>query len=170
MIRLSKITLTTSVALLLTLIVFNNLTLNMTHFEFIQNVMSMKAVFLENIGSWRAITSPLLHHLFYGMMVIWQIVATLLCWWGVYQCWHTCTGRAERFNHAKISAIAGLTLALLLWMIGFVIGSEWFLMWQSEIWNGQDHTFRMIMIISIILIFTSLPDSDHYCLNLDQSG
>jgi predicted small integral membrane protein len=158
-IRLSKILLIASTALLLTLVIFNHLILYTIYFEFMQNVLSMKAVFLENIHSWRAITSPLWHYLLYGIVVIWQIIATILCWWGVYQCGRTCTQKAERFHHAKFFAIAGLTLAFLLWMTEFVIGREWFLMWQSELWNGEDEAIRMMIIIGLVLIFTSLPDS-----------
>jgi predicted small integral membrane protein len=41
-------------------------------------------------------------------------------------------------------AIAGLTLGLLLWLVAFIaVGGEWFLMWQSAEWNGEEAAFRI---------------------------
>jgi predicted small integral membrane protein len=32
-----------------------------------------------------------------------------------------------------------LTLSLLMWLMAFLsVGAEWFLMWQSKDWNGQE--------------------------------
>jgi predicted small integral membrane protein len=40
------------------------------------------------------------------------------------------------------------------WLVAFlVVGGEWFLMWQSKNWNGQDAAFRMFAIIGIALLF-----------------
>ena len=37
----------------------------------------------------------------------------------------------------------GTTLGFLVWFTGFlVIGGEWFAMWQSATWNGQEAAFR----------------------------
>jgi predicted small integral membrane protein len=40
------------------------------------------------------------------------------------------------------------------------VGGEWFLMWQSKIWNGQDAAFRMFACNGIVLILLVLPDPD----------
>jgi predicted small integral membrane protein len=51
-------------------------------------------------------------------------------------------GPAATFNRAKTLAIAALTLGMLMWLVAFVtVGGEWFLMWQSRQWNGQDAAF-----------------------------
>jgi predicted small integral membrane protein len=48
-----------------------------------------------------------------------------------------------------------------LWFFGFlVIAGEYFAMWQSTAWNGQEAAFRTTMVILGVLIFVSLPDSD----------
>jgi predicted small integral membrane protein len=67
--RLAKIALVASVALLLTIVVFNNLTDYNSNFGFIQHVMSMDTAFPNNRGMWRAITSPVLHHVFYALII-----------------------------------------------------------------------------------------------------
>jgi predicted small integral membrane protein len=41
-----------------------------------------------------------------------------------------------------------------------VVGGEWFAMWQSKDWNGQEAAFRFYMTVLAVLIFVSLPDSD----------
>jgi predicted small integral membrane protein len=38
------------------------------------------------------------------------------------------------------------------------VGGEWFLMWQSKTWNGQDAAFRMFVVLGIILVYLSLPE------------
>jgi predicted small integral membrane protein len=63
------------------------------------------------------------------------------------------------FVRAKRVAIAGLVAALLMWMVAFLsVGGEWFLMWQSKTWNGEETAFRMFAVIGIVLVFLSLPE------------
>lgn len=158
--RLSKIVLVASVALFLTLTIFNHVIHYPVHLTFLQNVMSMNSVFLDNQMSWRAITIPLLQQLIYWIFVLWEVIAAALCWRGVYEGWQASQENPTTFQQAKALAIGGLTLTLLMWMVAFVVGGEWFLMWQSEIWNGQETAFRLITMIGIILIFISLPEQN----------
>ena len=65
------------------------------------------------------------------------------------------------FNHAKLWAVAGLTLGFCLWFFDFiVIGGEYFAMWQSKIWNGQAAAFRIATTMLAALIFVGLPDGE----------
>ena len=49
----------------------------------------------------------------------------------------------------------------LVWFFGFmVVAGEWFAMWQSQTWNGQDAAFRFYVTALAVLIFVSLPDGD----------
>jgi predicted small integral membrane protein len=71
------------------------------------------------------------------------------------------TAPAERFNRAKVWAAAGLTVRFGLWFFGFlVVAGEYFAMWQSQTWNGQEAAFRITMVILGVLIFVVLPDRD----------
>jgi predicted small integral membrane protein len=38
------------------------------------------------------------------------------------------------------------------------VGGEWFLMWQSKNWNGQDAAFRMFTVVGIVLLFLVQQD------------
>jgi predicted small integral membrane protein len=68
---------------------------------------------------------------------------------------------AEVFNRSKVWAVAGLTVGFALWFFGFmVIAGEYFAMWQSKEWNGQQAAFRITTEILAVLIFVSLPDRD----------
>jgi len=68
-------------------------------------------------------------------------------------------GPAVAFNRAKRIAVIALTLSLLMWLVAFLtVGAEWFLMWQSKTWNGQEAAFRMFTVVGIVLIFVAMPD------------
>ena len=41
-----------------------------------------------------------------------------------------------------------------------VVGGEWFAMWQSEDWNGQDPAFRFFTMIEIVLVVLLLPEQE----------
>jgi len=44
----------------------------------------------------------------------------------------------------------------LVWFLGFmVVAGEWFAMWQSKSWNGQEAAFRFYMPILAVLIFVN---------------
>jgi predicted small integral membrane protein len=41
-----------------------------------------------------------------------------------------------------------------------VVGGEWFAMWQSEHWNGQQTAFRIYLTVLAVLIFIQQQDGD----------
>lgn len=52
-------------------------------------------------------------------------------------------------------------MGFLVWFLGFmVVGGEWFAMWQSSTWNGQDAAFKFYMTMLAVLIFVNQPDRD----------
>ena len=45
--------------------------------------------------------------------------------------------------------------------VGFQsIGGEWFGMWMSTSWNGEDSAFRDYITILAVLIYVTLPEPD----------
>jgi len=67
----------------------------------------------------------------------------------------------KAFREAKNVAIAGLTLSLLMWLVAFLdVGGEWFLMWQSKTWNGQEAAFRMFTVVGIVLLLLVQPEAE----------
>ena len=54
-----------------------------------------------------------------------------------------------------------LTREPAMWMVAFLsVGGEWFLMWQSKVWNGQEAAFRMFAVIGIVLLLVAQPDAE----------
>ncbi len=85
----------------------------------------------------------------------------LLCVAGAVRLWIARTASAERFQSAKQLAVAGLVCGFGLWFFGFLtIAGEWFLMWQSEDWNGQQSAFRAAASFGLVLIFLNQRDDD----------
>jgi len=157
--RIIKILLLAAIAIFFTLVILNNMTDYETNFAFVQHVLSMDTIFPESNLKWRAITTPALHHLFYWIIIIWEISTAALCWIGVIQLKKEIGSSTSEFNSAKIYGLIGLTTSCLLWLVVFwSIGGEWFAMWQSPTWNGQPIAFRMFMISSLVLFFIRQPD------------
>lgn len=160
--RLSKVVLVLAIALYASLVSFNNLTDYDSNFIIVNHVLKMDTTFPDNKGLWRAIESPIIHHMAYGLIIFIEIVIATLCWLGGFHLYRNIKHPAQ-FNQAKKMAILGLTLGFILWFTGFMtIGGEWFLMWQSEIANGQQAAFRLVMIIGIILIYLAQTDEEKH--------
>lgn len=157
-VRTSKILIVLSVALFSTLVVFNNIFDFATNFAFVEHVLQMDTVFSEEQAEWRNISNSTMHRLSYVLIILWEALIAALCWIGGIRLWrHSRDARA--FNKAKECAIAGLTAGIMLWFTGFIaIGSEWFLMWQSDTWDGQETAGRFVMILGIFLIYLNTPD------------
>jgi predicted small integral membrane protein len=67
----------------------------------------------------------------------------------------------KMFRKASNLSIAGLTLSLLMWLVAFLdVGEEWFLMWQSKTWNGQEAAFRMFTVVGIVLLLLVQPETE----------
>jgi predicted small integral membrane protein len=48
-----------------------------------------------------------------------------------------------------------------MWLVAFLsIGAEWFLMWQSHVWNGQEAAFRTFAVVGIVLLILLQPDAE----------
>lgn len=82
----------------------------------------------------------------------------LPCWVGGYRLLKSIM-YIDCFNQSKGIAVSGLTLGILLWFTGFMsIGGEWFLMWQSQVWNGIESSFRFVVVIFMTLLYLIQPD------------
>lgn len=160
-IRLCKVALVAASALFLLLVVFNNVTDYGSNFAFVSHVLSMDTTFEGNSAMWRAMTSPWIHHAFYASIILWEAAACGLVSLGVWKLWQARKGTAATWHKAKTIAAVGLTVSMLQWYVAFLcVGAEWFLMWQSKIWNGQDAAFRMFTMMAASLIFLMMRDAD----------
>lgn len=159
--RWAKLLLLASIALFYTLVVFNNLTDFDSNYQFVRHVLLMDTTFPGNSGRWRAISSSNLQLAFYISIILWEAVTAVLLWWGTGRLLLSVRRSASNFNAAKRVPVAALTLAMLMWMVAFLtVGAEWFLMWQSHAWNGQEAAFRMFASIGLVLVIVLHPDTE----------
>ena len=159
--RSAKTLLLAGIALFYTLVVFNNLTDFDSNYQFVHHVLAMDSTFPGNHGMWRALSSPTLQLAFYLSIIAWEIVTTILLWWGVLQLIRALHGPVAGFSASKRIPVLALTLSLLMWLVAFLsVGAEWFLMWQSKAWNGQEAAFRMFAVVGIVLLLLLQPDTE----------
>lgn len=160
-IRITKTLLIFAIAFYYTLVVINNTTDYNSNLQFVRHVLMMDSTFPDNHVMWRAINSPAIHTLFYISLIAWESITMILCWVGGVTLMRNLRAPARAFRRAKNAAITGLALGLVLWLTAFLtIGGEWFLMWQSQKWNGQDAAFRMFTMVGIVLILVVMKDDE----------
>ena len=159
--KMSKTLLVGAVAFFYTLVIFNNLTDYGSNYAFVHHVLLMDSTFPGNHGMWRAIHPLWIHALFYDSIICWEAVTMLLLWFGSLRLFYAATKPGVGFRQAKSMAVAGLTISLLMWFVAFLsVGGEWFLMWQSHDWNGQDAAFRMFLVVGMVLLYLVMPEGN----------
>lgn len=159
--RTAKTVLVAAIALFYTLVVFNNLTDFDSNYQFVRHVLTMDSTFPGNHGMWRALPSPSFHLAFYISIIAWEAATMILLWWGAIRLVRAIRLPAAGFNAAKSVPMMALTLSMLMWLVAFLaVGAEWFLMWQSHTWNGQEPAFRMFAVVGLVLLIMMQPDAD----------
>ena len=123
----------------------------------------MSTTFEGNSAMLRAIENPLVHYLFYGSIILWEALALGLIVWGTWIMWQQRSASAADFRKATQIACVGLIVSLLQWYVAFIsVGGEWFLMWQSDTWNGQEAAQRMFVIMGISLLFLNQKEGGEF--------
>lgn len=159
--RRAKALLSLILAAFALLVVVDNLVDYGTNFAFVQHVLSMDTVFPGGRLGWRAVREPALWHAGYLLIIAGEMATGLLFLAGGVQLLHRLRAPAAAFAAAKAWCIAGACAGLGVWLLGFlVIGGEWFQMWQSTQWNGQEAAFRFSVLILGILVFINQPDGE----------
>ncbi|MFN0068518.1 MAG: DUF2165 family protein [Limisphaerales bacterium] len=158
--RISKTFLVAAVAAFMALVVANNVTDYGSNFQFVRHVLMMDTTFPGNRLRWRALEAPWIHHAFYVLIIAWEAASAVLAGMAARHLWRARAAAEGAWEQARQFAAAALTVNLLLWFGAFLlVGGEWFVMWQSETWNGQDSAFRMFAVVGLILVFVRLPES-----------
>jgi predicted small integral membrane protein len=159
--RLSKAVLVLALSSFAFMVSFNNITDYGSNFAFVQHVFSMDTTFPDNAAMYRAISTPFLWHAGYWLIIIGESLTFILLLIGGIKLLSARHQSARAFDAAKNWVIAGATLGFLVWFVGFmVVGGEWFLMWQSKTWNGQDAAFKFYMSILAVLIYVVQPERE----------
>ena len=160
-IRLVKTVMVASLAMFALLVAYDNIVDYPTNYQFVRHVLAMDTTFPGNALIGRAITQPLAWTAAYWLIIATEALTGLLFALGTMRMLGALRERAPRFNASKQYAVLGAGLAFLLWFVGFMlIGGEWFAMWQSSSWNGQQAAFRFYMTVLAVIVFVSQPDCD----------
>jgi predicted small integral membrane protein len=161
LIRLAKVAMIASLAAYAFIVAYDNVVDYQSNYEFVRHVLSMDTTFHGNALMHRAIFNESIWSLAYALIIAIEGATALLLVVGALVLLSRLSSPAEVFNRSKVWAVAGLTLGFGLWFFGFmVIAGEYFAMWQSKIWNGQDAAFRIATVILGVLVFVTLPDGE----------
>jgi predicted small integral membrane protein len=159
--RTAKLLLLAGVAFFYSLLVFNNLTDFNSNYQFVHHVLMMDTTFPGSQGTLRALTSSAADYSFYVAIIVWEIVTAILLWLGCLALLRAIRGAAMNFEAAKRIPLIALTISLLMWLVAFIsVGGEWFLMWQSHAWTGEETAFRDFTIVGIVLLVFMFPERD----------
>lgn len=160
-VRVAKIVLIAALAAFAFVVTYDNIADYNSNYEFVRHVLSMDTTFPNNALMHRAITDPRLWTAAYIIIIATEALTSLLLIVGALALLALIEAPAVAFNRAKVWAVAGLTVGIVLWFFGFlVVAGEYFAMWQSKTWNGQEAAFRITVVLLGALIFLCLPDRD----------
>jgi predicted small integral membrane protein len=159
--RIAKVVMVGCLALFALLVTFDNLTDYDTNYAFVRHVLSMDTTFPGNALVYRRVTVPFLWQAGYALIIAGEGLTGVSLAIGTISMSRCLRSDGIRFNRAKRFVFIGAGLGFLVWFFGFmVIGGEWFSMWESPKWNGQEAAFRFYLTILAVLIFVNQQDSD----------
>jgi predicted small integral membrane protein len=157
--RLIKILFGASIGLYMSIVCFNNITDYDSNFQFVRMVSRMTDVFSKEKTGWRSINSDILHHIMYLFIIAWELTIAILSITGIFKMINMLKAGATEFNQSKKLLTTGLSFGVVLWFGMFItIGGEWFLMWQSKNWNGQNTAFSLCICFLLFLIHLNQRD------------
>ena len=159
-IRIVKAIMVGCLAIFASLVTFDNLADYDSNFEFVRHVLSMDTIFPDNALTYRRVTSPALWEAAYAVIILGEgLTAAALA--GSHRRSAAPFALARPLQRGKRLVVIGVGIGFLVWFFGFmVIGGEWFAMWQSPQWNGQQPAFRFYMTLLAVLIFVNQPDAE----------
>jgi predicted small integral membrane protein len=160
-VRITKVMMIAGLAAFALIVAYDNIVDYGSNYEFVKHVLSMDTTFGGNALKSRAISEETVWHAAYALIIAVEGVTGLLLAFGALALLGRLRSSAAIFNRTKVWAVAGLAAGFALWFIGFlVIAGEYFAMWQSKTWNGQEAAFRITAVILGVLIYVSLPDDE----------
>ncbi len=157
--RIAKTTCVGAIALMSLLIVIGNTTDYFTNYQFVMHVMKMDTTFAGSPMRYRGINSVFLYHAGYMLIIMLEMVMAFCCIKGSWLLFRNLHSTAAAFHAAKNWAVAGITVGIMIWFLGFeVIGGEWFAMWQSPSWNGLASAERIVGFLVLVLLLLHIKE------------
>ena len=156
-----KIFMTGGIAVLCALIVAGNIHDPGTNFLFVQHVFSMDTISPASAMADHALPIALVWRIGFWMIVVGDALTAILFALATVELLRFRKLNARDFHRAKRFVFAGAGCGFLVWFVAFLaVGGEWFAMWQSQVWNGQQPAFRILASILLVLIFVAQPDAE----------
>jgi predicted small integral membrane protein len=157
--RIAKATSVAVIGLIGLLVVIGNITDYYTNYLFVEHVLKMDTTFSNSSIHYRSINEPILFHAAYIVIIVMEMGMAFCCLKGGWLLFRSVRKDAYSFYAAKNWGIAGITIGIIVWFLGFeVIGGEWFAMWQSSTWNGLAAAERILSFLVLTLIFLHLRE------------
>jgi len=161
LVRLTKVFFALAIGLFALLVAADNVIDYGTNYAFVQHVFSMDTIFPDSRLTWRAIRNPVLWQAGYWLIILGEALTALLFLAGAMRLLSAVRAPAEKFEAAKAWVVVGAGIGFAVWFVGFMlVGGEWFQMWQSSQWNGQQSAFRFYVTILLVLVFINQPDRE----------
>ena len=144
---------------------FENIVNYDVNFVYVKHVLSMDTTY--GVSLWKSVgdDDSWLYHLTFFLIIIVEMTSTGLCWLGFAQ---MMKNFKSNFNQAKQYGIAGIGTGMLLFVLFLIIAGEWFLMWQSPMWNALDTAYGMIAVLGVMLLILLKDEKSHTCLGIDE--
>lgn len=150
--RVGKALLVLGMGLFLGIAALNNITMSAGGYGAVSGAVGMQGTFGDPAAMWRAIESPVLVWIAFGIIVAGEVVAAILCIRGAWNLW-SARGSASSFNASKSTALLGLTVCACLYFVLFhAIAQEWFLLWQvqdSQVMQSQFRNFASAVLLML---------------------
>lgn len=157
LIRYSKLTLMAFFSFFGLLVIFSNFTDYSSNYEYVAHVLSMDTTRENSNIAYRAITSPMLHHRIYWIVITLEVMYTVYSLIGTYQLYKHINASADVFHEAKKWSLVGLLIAIFIYYVCLqVVGVEWFNMDESKSWNAKDWARHIVDFIFPLLIFIAI--------------
>ena len=140
-----KIFMTGGVAMLCAFIVVGNIEDPGSNLVFVQHVLSMDTIMPVSAMASHALPIPVLWPIVFWLIVLGEAATTVLFALATVELVRARNRKARDFRAAKRFVYLGAGCGFLVWFLAFLaVGGEWFAMWQSQVWNGQQAAFRIV--------------------------
>ena len=159
--RVVKVVMVAALAAFACLVAFDNVTDYGANYQFVRHVLSMDTTFGDPAITWRAIRDPLLWQAGYALIIAGEALTGLAFAAASVEMIRHLRADPAAFHAATRFVHAGAGLGFLVWFFGFMVaGGEWFAMWQSPQWNGQQPAFRFYLTMLAVLIYVGQREPD----------
>lgn len=157
-VRLTQAFVVLALAVFATLVFVGNVMDYDSNYQYVKHVLSMDTTFPSNNLMWRAITNEgLITAAYWGIILVEGVIGAL-AWVSGLRMLGALKKSYDTFSAAKHFGYYAFILAFLLWFVGFIcIGSEWFAMWQSKVWNGKQTAMDIVNVFAVFLVVFMMP-------------